>query len=174
MAFRAIGDGETRKSVSLEEAMGGKMKNVKSTIKGMVVATLMAIVIGGGLAIADPAAIVETSPAGRMEEPGEVSSYLYGSRTRVNLPEDILAELNEWAQAYTTRLEEWNAEDGEAFDAYYGGLEEGFSYAYSMILARLGYIDGTATSETLQNMPEEWEGAQEFFAWERAGFGDLN
>lgn len=152
--------------------------NLKKNAKRLVVSIATAtMIIGGGFALADPAAIVQTSPVGRMETAGEVSSYLYNGRTRINLPQDVLTELNEWSTAYTARLEEWNAEDGADFDAYYGGLQEGYNYAYSMILSRLGYIDAWEADETLQNVPDGWdqsEEGQEFFAWENAGFGAID
>lgn len=171
------------------------MHSITKTIKRLAIAaaTGAAITAGAaGIASAEgwaPATIVEASPVGRVEAAGEATTYLYGGRTRVDLPEDVVAELNAWADGYCERLEEWAAEDGEGSAAYYGGMEEGFNYATQTIMARLGYLDGYYRQEdeytgrwfeadaTLADVPEGWDEThlgETFLAWDTASFGSLD
>lgn len=169
------------------------MHNITTTIKRLAIAaaTGAAIATGAtGVAIAQgwaPATIVETSPAGRMAEASEATTYLYGGRTRVDLPEDVVAEINAWSDGYLENVEKWAEEDGEDFAAYYGGMEEGYTYAIQTILARLGYLDGYYRDDdsaafadpdaTLRDVPEGWDETrlgETFVAWDEASFGTLD
>lgn len=163
--------------------------NISKTIKRMMTAAAIGATIAtGATGIAHagdwkPATIVETSPAGRMSAPSQATTYLCEGRTRVTLPDDVIAEINAWADAYSERLADWESEDGEDFAAYYGGLEEGFSYATQTILARLGYLDafyrdGDSTvladpDATLLDAPDTWD-SETFFAYETASFGTID
>lgn len=169
------------------------MHSISRTIKRLAIAAATGAAIAGGaagIAVAEgwaPATIVETSPVGRMAEPGEATTYLYGGRTRVQLPEDVLAEINAWADGYSERIQEWAEEDGEDFAAYYGGMEEGYCYALQTVMARLGYLDsyyrgGECTEwfeadATLADVPEGWGSTylgETFAAWDTASFGSLD
>ena len=150
------------------------MHGIKDTIRRIAIATALGAAVATGAAGAaradgtwTPATIVGTSPSGR---------------TRVRLPEDVVAEINAWAEGYTEALAEWGAEDGPELDAYYGGLEEGFSYATQTLLARLGYLDpcyrdGDSTDPidpdaTLMDAPGGWD-RETFLKYEDASFGSI-
>lgn len=169
------------------------MHSITKTIKRLAIAaaTGAAITAGAaGIAVAEgwaPATIVETSPVGRVEAAGETDTYVYGGRTRVDLPEDVIAEIDAWADAYSERLSEWAAEDGDEFAAYYGGVEEGFNYALQTVMARLGYLDGYYRQDdggewfdsdaTLADVPEGWDSTylgETFGAWDTASFGSID
>lgn len=164
--------------------------NITRTIRRMALAAALGATVAtgiSGIARADgtwaPASIVETSPAGRMATPSVAETYLYAGRTRVTLPDDVIAEINAWAQGYTESVEAWSAEDGPEADAYYGGLEEGFNYATQTLLSRLGYLDGhyrdgdsTVLADpdaTLRDAPDGWD-SDTFIHWEDASFGSVD
>lgn len=166
------------------------MHGIKQTIRRLAIAAALGATVATGAAGTaravgwSPATIVETSPVGRVAEAGEASTYLYEGRTRVNLPEDVVAEINAWSAAYLERLDEWSAEDGHGRDEFYGGMEEGFAYGVQTVMGRLGYLDEFSAEasdmepgSTLADVPEGWDEAnagRTFLQWEDAAFGRID
>lgn len=140
-----------------------------------------------------PFRFIEWSSQEAVEEPAEATTYVARGRTRVNLPEEVLGDLNVWADAVAAQQLEWHYEDQEAGldnGMYYGGWEEGYNYAFQTIMARLGYLDGyyrdatgidcrnewassNATLETAEEAMDEAGVLDTFYLWEDASFGRL-
>lgn len=172
------------------------------TVRYAVLAAVFALMSAACLATAvtasadewaGPHRFIQVSAQSAVETPGEATTYVARGRTRVNLPEEVLSDLNAWAEAVAAQQMEWYHEDQDAGldnGQYYGGWEEGYAYCFQTLMARLGYLDGyyqdmagidchnewassNATLETAEEAMDEADVLDLFYLWEDASFGML-
>lgn len=156
----------------------------KTTVAGIVIAVMLFIC---AIVEAEPTTIVEESPNApifRVEDKAE--TYTAYGREYVVLPESIIKDINNWYNAYMDKMVDWNAEDGDEWNLYYGGIEEGINYAMNSIMERLGYYGGyTCELEGIESGIMEWSNEatiynhelesdmalQDYIEWQDATFG---